>query len=181
MKSKKFSSDLSIEGIKRLQDELQNYNNDLIRKNKLFVERLAQSGIIVAQQNVGNFGRYITFRVDVQQSGSNCKAVLVATNTGHIINKWQTKDGIKSADVSPLLMAEFGSGQKAENPLGLPYGGQGTFPGQTHAFDVNGWHWQDLEGQWHHSKGISPTMPMYKAMMEMHLNIKNIAREVYGS
>lgn len=179
--ARKFSSNLSVEGIKNLQQELKSYSDGLAQKNRLFVERLAQSGIMVAMQNVGGFGRYVTFRVDITQNNSECKAILVATNTGYITNQWQTKDGIKSADVSPLLMAEFGSGQRAENPMGVPGVGQGTFPGQTHAFDSNGWYWQTLDGEWHHSKGISPSMPMYKAMLEMHANIRNVAKEVYGS
>lgn len=181
MAKRKFKSNLSVDGIKNLQQELRNYQQQLNEKNVVFVRRLAESGIAVAKQNVGGFGKYITFSTKVNQSGNNCKAVLVATENGKIKNQWKTSEGIKSADVSPLLMAEFGSGRYAENPLNVPGVGQGTFPGQTHAFDKEGWYWQDLNDQWHHSYGVTPTMPMYKAMIKMHEDIKKIAKEVFGS
>jgi hypothetical protein len=121
---KKFKSNLSVDGIKALRDELRKYNNDLIRKNQLLVERLAQEGIAVAQQNVGNFGRYITFTINSTIQGTEWRAILVAKDTQKIVSQWQTLDGIKSAEVSPLLMAEFGSGQTAQNPLNVQGVGQ---------------------------------------------------------
>ena len=60
-------------------------------------------------------------------------------------------------------MIEFGSGLRAQNPKNIPGVGTGTFPGQTHASDPNGWWYMDLEGNWNHSYGITPQMPMYKA------------------
>lgn len=178
---KVFKSDLSVEGIKNLQQQLRGYQQQLNNKNLIFVQRLSELGISVGRQNVGGFGKYIMFSTKVSQNVDNCKTVLIAKDSGKIINQWKTQDGIKSADVSPLLMAEFGSGQYAENPLGVSGVGQGTFPEQTHAFDKEGWYWQDLNNEWHHSYGVSPTMPMYKAVLEMRASIRRIAKEVFGS
>ena len=59
--------------------------------------------------------------------------------------------------------------------------GTGTFPGQTHAEDPEGWWYQTLDGVWHHSKGIAPTMPMAKAQAEIYDQIASVAREVFGT
>ena len=55
-----------------------------------------------------------------------------------------------------------------------------SFPGQTHAFE-DGWYYPDENGEWHYTHGTKATMPMYNASTEMLLNIRKIAREVFGS
>ena len=172
---------LNQSSIQNAIKELKQYQNDLDRKCEIFCQRLAELGIQTAKENTGNFGKYISFTYEVKDRTKGCKAVMVATNTGIIHSEWQTKEGVKSADVSPILMCEFGSGLKAENPKGIPGVGTGTFPGQTHAEDPNGWYWMDLDGEWHHSYGVTPKMPMYHASIEMILNIQKIAREVFRS
>lgn len=176
-----FSTDLSVKGIENLKKRIVDYrDNFLPSRCQELVRKLAESGILVAKQNVGNLGKYITFSIKTEQDTNGCKAIMLATNTGIIQSEWQTKDGVKSADVSPLLMVEFGSGLRAENPLNVPDVGTGTFPGQTHAEDPSGWWWMDMDGEWHHSYGMTPKMPMYKATMEMHTRVISIAREVFG-
>ena len=173
--------DLSVKGIEELKRELLNYK-EVTLKNLLreYVTELAQEGITVGQQNVGGFGKYITFSIQADITKDGCKALMVATETGKIISSWQTADGIKTAEVSPLLMAEFGSGWGAENPMNVPGVGQGTFPGQSHAFDKEGWYWMDLDGNWNYSKGINAKMPMYKASQQIQRIAKSKAREVFG-
>ena len=172
---------LNQSSIQNAIKELKQYQNDLDRKCEIFCQRLAELGIQTAKENTGNFGKYISFTYEVKDRTQGCKTVMVATNTGIIHSEWMTKDGVKSADVSPILMCEFGSGLKAENPKGIQGVGTGTFPGQTHAEDPNGWYWMDLDGEWHHSYGVTPKMPMYHASIEMILNIQKIAREVFRS
>lgn len=180
MAKKKFKANLSVDGIETLKRQLLDYKQSLNDKCKLLVQRLAEEGIIVAQQNVGNFGKYITFTTSITSTQTGCSGIMIATNTGIITSQWLTQEGEKSADVSPLLMVEFGSGLRAENPKNIPGVGTGTFPGQTHATDPNGWWYMDLDGEWHHSYGITPKMPMYKASIEMHKKINKVAREVFG-
>ena len=176
----KITMNLSEESVRNAIKELNQYKSDVLRKTQEYVSRLSELGIQTSKNNVGNFGRYITFSKELEPNKYGCKAIVLATQTGTIVSKWPTKDGIKSADVSPLLMAEFGSGHRAENPMNVPGVGQGTFPDQTHAFDEDGWYWRDLDGELHHSKGVTPSMPMYKAFVEMELSTIRIAREVFG-
>lgn len=177
--AKKFTEDLSVKGINNLIKQLNDYQNNLQKKCEEYVKQLAEAGIKVAQENVGNFGKYITFTVKTNPEKDGCTAILLATNTGIIKSEWQTKDGIKSADVSPLLMVEFGSGLKAENPKNIPGVGTGTFPGGTHGNEP-GWWYMDLEGAWHYSTGISPKQPMYKASLKIKEKIINTAKVVFG-
>lgn len=180
MAKKILKSDLSVSGIKNLQKQLQDYQKSLASKCEEFIRRLAEIGIETAKHNTGNFGHYITFSVKTEPNKDGCKGLMIATETGKIISQWQTKDGIKSADVSPLLMVEFGSGWRAENPMNVPGVGQGTFPDQSHAFDKDGWYWVDLNGELHHSYGITPKMPMYNAYLAMEMKIIETAKDVFG-
>ena len=181
MATKKFIVDiLSKSSVDKLKKELEAYRNDLPRKCERIVTELSKKGIDVAKSNVGNFGKYITFTYQIEPNTSGCKAVMLATNTGIIHSEWRTEDGVKSADVSPLFMVEFGSGLKAKNPLNVPGGGTGTFPGQSHATEPSGWWWMDLEGEWHHSAGLEPKAPMYKASIEMFNEVVKTVKAVFA-
>ncbi len=180
MGKRKITLTLSDNSIENAIRELQSYKQEILNKCERLVLKLANNGIEVAKSNTGNFGHYIVFSMRIEPNNDSCTAIIVATETGQITSQWQTSDGIKSVDVSPLLMAEFGSGWKAQPHFGDARGGQGTFPDQTHAFDREGWYWRDLDGELHHSYGITPTMPMYKAYSYMEQNIISKAKEVFG-
>lgn len=181
MAKKVFKSDLSVKGVEALKSQLLQYKNvEIQNKCKELVIRLANEGITVGKQNVGGFGKYITFSMKTDPYKDGCKAIMLASENGKIISSWQTKDGIKTAEVSPLLMAEFGSGWGTENPMKVEGVGQGTFPNQTHAFDREGWYWIDLEGNLNHSYGITAKMPMYKARNTIIEKVTTIAKEVFS-
>ncbi len=183
MKKRVFKADLSVKGIKKLQRELIAYKKKTLPELcKRYVERLAQEGVAVAQQNVGGFGKYITFSIQTNPRKDGCTALLLAVDSEKIISQWKTKEGMKSAEVSPLLMAEFGSGFGAENPMNVPGVGQGTFPSDTakeNAFKEEGWYWMDLDGTWKHSRGIQAKLPMYKASQRIQQVTSKVAREVF--
>ena len=77
-------------------------------------------------------------------------------------------------------MTEFGSGWGAENPMKIPGVGQGTFPGQTHAFDKEGWYWLDENDNLNYSRGITAKMPMYKASIRIQEIAIKKAKEIFG-
>lgn len=181
MAKKVFKSDLSVSGLNDLKRQLLQYKDiEMPNKCKELVIRLANEGITVGKQNVGGFGKYITFSMQTNPYEDGCKAIMLASENGKIISSWQTKDGIKTAEISPLLMAEFGSGWGAENPMKIEGVGQGTFPNQTHAFDREGWYWIDIEGNLNHSYGITAKMPMYKASQKIiEIAVKTV-KEVFS-
>lgn len=180
---------LSKNGIEQLERQINAYKRLLPRRCKIFVEKLTDVGIKVGENVLGSSeyedASVVYFYKEVEPVANGCKAILIGANRYNIIEQWVVKQGkegeqIKQAEVSPILMAEFGSGWGAKNPKGIEGYGQGTFPGQTHAFDVFGWSWKDINGVWHHSDGVDASMPMYNAWMEMHTQITKIAKEVFA-
>ena len=170
----------SKNGVRKTIRQLEQYRDGLDAKCEKFVSRLAEVGIKTAQMHAGEYGSYIVFRKEISTLPNGCRALLIATDGQKITREWKYQDGTRTAEVSPLLMAEFGSGWLADvrwkNISGV---GQGTFPGQTHAFDPYGWWWEDTDGVKHHSKGEAPTYPMYSASIEMLSQMMTIAKEVF--
>lgn len=179
--AKKISFGLSVREIQNAIKEVKQYQSDLNRKCELLAQRLCAEGIAIAQAHIGSsgFGKYIRLSSEITPEQAGCRAVFYMEDSQKITRKWQTKEGIQSATLSPALLLEFGSGLEAENPAGIAGVGQGSFPGQTHAFDSGGWSYMDLGGMWHHTTGVEPDMPMYFAGKELRDKVVAIAREVF--
>ncbi len=178
--AKKISFGLSVREIKNVIKEIKVYQNDLNRKCEELCRRLTAEGISIAQAYIGSsgFGKYIYLGSEIAPEQAGCRAVFFMEDTQKIVSQWQTLDGTKSAEISPALMLEFGAGLKAENPVGIPDVGTGTFPGGTHGNEP-GWWYMDLDGEWQYSSGVAPKMPMYLAGKELRGKIVAIAREVF--
>ena len=171
-------SDLSIQGINRLCQELEKYRDSLTYKARLLAEKLAEIGIKVAEAKIGEspLGKYVTIKTDITEEQAVCRAILIATG--------ETFEHEGYAPFNSLLAIEFGAGiryNSEENPKAPDLGfGVGTFPDQTHAFDKNGWwFWSEEKQAWIHSYGVKATMPMYQASMEIQQNIVKVAKEVF--
>lgn len=177
MSNRVFKGNLSTEGIKSIIDQLQHYADvDLPHLADELVRRLAEIGITVAEYSVySTFRPYIEFRYDTKSLGVG---ELVGQDNALIHRVWYTKGGdIKGeADISPLLMSEYGAGPYAMT------GHRGTFPGQTHAFQSE-WYWYDASGEKHSSEEdytIIATQPMYRALIEMMQKVTAVAKEVFS-
>lgn len=175
---KKLVLKLDTKSINGAIDELNKYRSALRSKSEELVSRLLDEGIKVAYQHVGKYTGYVEFTKDVQ-GGTEVVGILTGKDTQPFISTWKVKGGEKTAEVSGLLMSEFGSGWLANVIWNVSGVGQGTFPGQTHAFDKR-WYWTDLNGVTHSSKGEAPQYPMYFADMTMLSQIDMIAREVFN-
>lgn len=179
MKTIKFG--LSVKEMQSAIKEVEKYRDDINRKAEELCRRLTAEGIQTAQAHIGSsgFGKYIRLSSEITPEQAGCRAVFYMEDVQKITRKWQTKEGIQSATLSPALLLEFGSGLEAENPAGIAGVGQGSFPGQTHAFDSGGWSYMDLGGMWHHTTGVEPDMPMYFAGKELREKVLSIARDVF--
>lgn len=179
--TKTISFGLSVKEVQNAIKELRQYQSDLNRKCEELCCRLTQEGILIVQSHIGSsgFGKYIHLGSEITPQQAGCRAILYIKDTSKVQSKWKTLDGVKSAEVSPMLMLEFGSGLKAENPASISGVGTGTFPGQTHAENPDGWYYMDLDGNWHHSTGVSPKMPMYYTCKELMEKVVEIAKEVF--
>lgn len=199
--ARKFKATLSSSSIIQLKKQLEAYRDNIPSLCEEFVKELAKIGIRTGKQNCGEYGNYITFEVSDETilNKYGCKGFMVAKNERYILSTWYRGKEIAGAVVNPLLMAEFGSGFQSrviDENVDLIDVGQGTFPGQTHAFDPEGWYWRDNEpenGIWvgyddsngrdiyiHHSYGESPTYPMYSAAVAIMFDVERIAKKVFG-
>ena len=180
MAKKVFKSDLSSNGIEALKRQLLQYKDSLSINCETLVSRLLQSGVEVSQSKISEspLGKYVTVTTNISADKMGCKGVLLA--------KGAVKEQEGYAPFSILLAIEFGAGihyNPTPNPLissEFPYG-VGTFPGQVHAFQSEGWmYWDEKAQEWRHTYGVKATMPLYNADMEIIQNIAKVAKEVFG-
>ena len=177
----------------QLSVDLLKYADDFENKVKIFLERLADLGIEVASVNGGDFSRYITYTKKWEGS-----TIVLTAHSPILTSEWYA--GSKSKEtrmefISPVLMAEFGSGHYAIPGEG-GIGGQGTLNAWGHAFDSEGWYWWSDDAAYRseddymvkaangrfkfHSKGVHPSQPLHKAVMACIEQVTEIAHEVFG-
>lgn len=167
---------LCVEDVDRAIKELKAYEGRLVTRCNVLCGKLADMGLTVARAKIGEapLGKYVHLNVKYEHKKASCKAILFAT--GETLNT-------PSGSINTLLMIEFGSGihfNHEQNPKASEFGmGVGTYPGQTHAFQEEGWYYMDEAGEWHHTYGVKATMPMYNADMEMLMNIHRVAKEIF--
>jgi len=182
VKKRRITLELSDKSIRKARKQLLQYQADMQYKLGLFVSLLINKGYKVAMRNKGDYSAYIMILQHTDEVDENsAKGILMAYNVQTCIREYMVSaTEIKRVEVSPVLMAEFGSGWKAKNEFPDVTGvGQGTFPGQIHAFDPGGWSYMTPDGMWHRSSGEEPSMPMLKAKRRMEREITKTIKEVW--
>lgn len=177
----KIEISLNQKSINRAIGELKAYRDSLAIKNEQFVYELLNLGISVAEEHAGSYGKYITFSKK-GKGGITTIGYLVGEDNQKIVAEWDFFGEKKTAVLSPILLAEFGSASYAEVLFDVEGVGQGTFPGQTHAYEDFWWYkeWDENgKGKWKRGFGVIPTHPMYHAEMKMYEQVYNIARKVF--
>ncbi len=184
MNVKKIKGDLSQDGIQKIRDELKEYKESLDAKCETFVTKLAKEGITTAKahttflNDLGNLSSVVAFTYELKKSTDGVKAIMYMTDKMPVVRAWLKYGQVKTVEISPSMFYEWGSGQKAVA------GHTGTFPSDTamkNASNPNGWWYMSLDGQWHWTKGVTPTRPMLRAYESMEKNIVRIAKEVFNS
>lgn len=171
MRKRKLTSNLSVESIKKLQQELQNYKNELNRKNVVFVRRLAELGIPIIdrqiEQSHGDSNKSHNTYIELTSGATYTRAVLTV----------QGQD---------LLFIEFGAGVHYNGSVGQSPNPKGAERGYTIGSYGQGkgsqdsWTYIAPTGEWIRSYGTEATMPVYTASLEIRRKIKQIAKEVFS-
>ena len=145
--------------------DLNKYKRNLERKTKQLAERLANYGLLLAQ---------VSF-----------EGVPYVGHKEVIVTKEPSENGyiIRASGMTALIL-EFGAGVTlgGGHPQATDFGmGVGTYPGQKHAFDPNGWYLPRSAGIFagEHTYGNPPAMAMYNAEKDMEREIEQMAREVF--
>lgn len=165
---------LNPESISRAIKQLESYEDELKEHAEEIVSILSMRGYDVAYSIMaGNV-----------YSGETLDSLTIVEEspTKHIL----------MANSKAILFFEFGAGvQGVGHPLAGEVGmGAGTYPGQTHAFDPDGWWYPTNDPQlvqrvwkgqgYGHSYGNPPRMPMYMAAKTMRDELLDVAKEVFG-
>lgn len=169
--AKKISISLSEKSIQNAIKELNQYKNDLKRKNDEFVKRLAELGIPIINQNIasaaGDSDKSHNTYIKINSFGDYSQATLVCE--GH-----------------DLLFIEFGAGVFYNGSVGSSPHPKGAELGYTIGSYGKGqgkndfWFYYADSGESVMSHGTESTMPVYKASIDIMQNIRRIAREVFG-
>lgn len=183
--SKRITVQLNEQSVQDALDKIETYKDSLIWKCTVIVSELQKIGIQTMVENKGEYGSYIIFeKTAIEQTANGARCAISMSDAEKIVRSWKTKKGgVKTAEVSPILMTEFGSGRNALEDANVPGVGPGTFPGQKHALDPDGWWWIDADDKnnvWQHSTGHTPTLPMHRAIYEMRDQIVEVARRVFA-
>lgn len=171
--SKVIKMKLSQSSVKEAIRQLNDYQNDLKRKTSLFVQRLAEVGIVTIDkhkysQGTSDFNDLRTY-VWLEEQGDWARATLVLSG----------KD---------VAFIEFGAGVhyngsvgQSPNPFGQQHGMTiGSYGKGQGAKDS--WVFFDEElGRFRSSHGTKAAMPMYYADKEIIDQVQTIAREVFGN
>lgn len=179
MAKKILKSDLSISGIKALQKEIEKYKDSLTYKCRLLVEKLAEVGIPVINENMAK----AAFSVDEKgiQSGADPQHyTYVKINT---FGNYARADLI--VEGKELLFIEFGSGVyyngaagASPHPKGQEFGYIIGSYGKGHGKQKMWGYYADT-GELIMTHGVEATMPMYKAYLEIAGNVVKIAKDVF--
>lgn len=172
----KFTTDLSVEGIEKLKQDLLHYKDyTLQNKIELLVKSLAVQGVQIAKANVT--------RLD-------------AIFTGELLNSIHSRNGGATkgtaifyvvADSEHAVFVEFGSGQ-----LGMEGGYPYPFPegvdweynvGET-IFEIEpgvyGWFYPGDDGRWYFTQGMPSRPFMYETSIELMKIVVKTAKEVFA-
>ena len=191
---KRYNVGLDPKKLYDLADDLDKYAKEFEPKVKLFLSKLADLGISVAQANGGIYGSYIVYSKEFETS-TGVETVNIVAKGATLTSEWYASPKsteVRTEVINTLLMAEFGSGHYAIDGVdGL--GGQGTLNVYGHANDVGGWYWwsdtanrdgeikKSKDGRFlFHSDGLPPAQPLHKAVMACLEQVEGIAREVFG-
>jgi len=163
---------LSTKEINKAIKKLEQYKQTLNDRTVRFVKELAKLGLETSSAVISRH---------TNGTGESLGSLHITTNSlGKVVSMSVV------AESEAILFLEFGSGFTYNGDGSHPKAGElgmgpGTYPGQSHADDPNGWWYQGDDGQWRHSYGIKADMPMYKAWIEIFTKCQGIAKQTFRS
>lgn len=176
MTKKVIKCGLSQKSIQSAISELRKYQNDLQRKNQLFVERLSNEGINVIHTTMRN--------VDLGEDEWSYSAESITESTGTTAKEKIVLSGKR------ILYIEFGAGvihSQPQNPKAKELGyGVGSNSPKGWAWNTTlfggGWYYtNERNGEPVHTEGNPAYMPMYLASVEIQQKVRAIAKEIFNS
>lgn len=172
MAKKTLTSDLSINGIRQLQKDLKKFEEEINRKNVVFVRRLAEVGIPIIDSRIAW----------AQGDSDKSHNTYIKLTAG--VNYTVATLVVEGRDI---LFIEFGAGVHYNGMAGKSLNPKGAERGYTIGSYGQGkgtqdsWTYEAPTGEWVRSYGTEATMPVYTASLEIRRKIRSIAKEEFGS
>ena len=168
--------ELSVEGIKDIQRQLEEYKKTFNNKTQLFAERLALEGVNIARMKITSLDAIFTGEL-LQSIRREPKEITTSSAKFAIIT-----------DSEHACFVEFGTGQKGLDtpyPYPLPNGvswnyAVGTTIKQNPITGHYYWFYPGKDGKWHYTEGMPARPFMYETSLELNRIIDRVAREVFG-
>ena len=150
--------DLSVRGFESLKRFLMGKERWLNRKSDELAKRLAEIGVQKAEVNfaAAYYDGPEDHSIELISEGLGCYTVRASGET--------------------VLFVEFGSGLIGYGHPEANGMGPGTYPGNGHWDDPNGWYY--AHGQKSH--GNPPNMPMYNTVKELEQELARVVKEVFA-
>lgn len=152
-----YNIDLSARGIQDLQNGLREYKHWLAEKSDELCKRLADMGAVYA-----SFG----FSRAIYSGPEDHEITVEPCNGGYTVR----------ASGTTVLFVEFGTGLIGFGHPEPHDMGPGTYPGNGHWDDPNGWWYAHNQ----HTFGNPPNMPMYNTVKELEMELERVVREVFA-
>ena len=167
MKNKKYTIQLNGNGVDDMIRGVGAYQKWLVRKSDELARRLAEMGVVNASIEFSRafYDGNNDTQMHLERRGDGRYAVV--------------------AQGEAVLFIEFGSGATYGYGHPEPQGfGPGTYPGEGHWDDPNGWYLP--KDKWaadgsKHSYGNPPAMAMYNTVKELERELDRVVREVFAS
>lgn len=181
--TRKISISLTDRGsIKDAIKQIKDYEKDLEDKTKLFLEKLADKGILVAELSAMGDSHKFSEMVKFEKEWQGQKLCLIGRNDdlSGLRTKWYDADGKYHNDIiSPILMLEYGSAGLALNGHGGEYAKTGN-----HVNDTSWYFYEEKDKNGnpikpHYATAEEAHAPMLKAWEHMLFEIKATAKEVW--
>ena len=168
--------ELSVEGIKDIQRQLEEYKKTFNNKTQLFAERLALEGVNIARMKITSLDAIFTGEL-LQSIRREPKEITTSSAKFAIIT-----------DSEHACFVEFGTGQKGLDtpyPYPLPNGvswnyAVGTTIKQNPITGHYYWFYPGKDGKWHYTEGMPARPFMYETSLELNKIIDRVAREVFS-
>lgn len=179
----KFTSSLSVKGLRGLIADIEQYKQQYQEKKMIFIERLADFGITVAEASAKGDSHHFDSMVVFEKKKDGNTIYIIGRNAdlSQLHTEWYDSKGQYHQNViSPIAMLEFGSAGMAIKGFKGSYAVTGTSVNKKvwmYATELDekgeptGWEWASAE---------EPHEPMHKAFLEMQSQIFIVAREVFG-
>ena len=172
MAKRTLTSDLSIQGIKKLQQDIKKFEQEINRKNVIFVRRLAELGIPIIDSRIA------------QAQGDSDKShnTYIKLTAGTTYTR-----AVLTVEGKNILFIEFGAGVHYNGAVGQSPNPKGAERGYTIGSYGQGkgsqdsWTYEAPTGEWIRSYGTEATMPVYMASKEIRASIRSIAKQVFSS